>query len=253
MMSTPNIKWIGSPNFSAKSKKLKTVAIVNHIMSGSLTGTDSWFANPASKVSSHFGVGKNGEIHQYVDLKNPAWANGGVNKPDWSLYSGLNPNNYTVSIEHEGESGDVMPEAQYQATLALHRWLIGELGIPVTMDNIIGHYRIDPVNKANCPGSGFPWDRLFKDLEGGNDVEKVVVYFTPGDYSAALAVSNKLGGVAMFCRNGAAAVHPDAMAAKQVFNIGGPELGHPNEIYMSGSGALETMDAVAAAYKGGKF
>lgn len=26
----------------------------------------------------------------------------------------------------------------------LHQWLIGTLGITVTRDNIIGHYRIDP-------------------------------------------------------------------------------------------------------------
>ena len=253
-MTKPSIKWIGSPNHSAAAKKLKTTAIVNHIMQGTLTGTDSWFANPASRASSHFGIGKNGEIHQYVNLDNPAWANGIVNKPNWPLLqNGVNPNHYTVSIEHEGESGDVMPEAQYQATLALHRWLIDTLGIPVTRDNIIGHYRIDSVNKSNCPGSGFPWDRLFRDLEGGSDVKKVVVFFSSGDYSAALAVSSKLGGVAMFCRNGAASVHPDAMAAGQVFNVGGPRLGHPNEVYMSGSGALETMGEVVTNYKGGKF
>lgn len=252
-MTKPNITWIGSPNYS-QPKGRKFIAIVNHIMSGTLAGTDSWFVNPASQVSSHFGVGKNGEIHQYVDLTYPAWANGAAHKPNWPLLQyGVNPNHYTVSIEHEGESGDVMPEAQYQATLALHRWLIETLGIPVTRDNIIGHYRIDSVNKAGCPGSGFPWDRLFRDLEGGSDVKKVVVFFTSGDYSAALAVSNKLGGVAMFCRNGAAAAHPDAMVAGQVFTIGGPGLGYPNEVYMSGSGALETMGEVVINYKGGKF
>lgn len=166
-MQKPTIIWKGSPNYSSP-KGYKTIAIVNHIMAGTLSGTDSWFANPASKVSSHFGVGKNGEIHQYVDLKNPAWANGGVNKPTWPLViSGVNPNYYTVSIEHEGYSEDVMPEAQYQATLALHRWLIEILGIPVTCDTIIGHYRIDSVSKAMCPGTGFPWDRLFKDYEIG--------------------------------------------------------------------------------------
>jgi N-acetylmuramoyl-L-alanine amidase len=84
-------------------------------------------------------------------------------------------------------------------------------------------------------------------------VKQVVVFFSSGDYSAALAVSNKLGGVAMFCRNGVAAVHPDALAAGQIFNVGGPKLGHANEVYMSGPGALETMDAVVINYKGGKF
>jgi len=194
-MDRPNIKWIGSPNYSASSKKLKMTALVNHIMQGTLAGTDAWFANPASQVSSHFGVGKNGEIHQYVDLAYPAWANGGVNKPDWPLLvPGVNPNYYTVSVEHEGQSGDIMPEKQYQATLALHQWLIETLGIPVTRDNIIGHYRIDSVNKSGCPGTGFPWDRLFKDLQGGSDVLKVAVLLSGNDkYQTAAAVAKYLG------------------------------------------------------------
>ena len=76
------------------------------------------------------------------------------------MYSGVNPNYYTISIEHEGNSGDTFTEEQYQATLSLHKWLIEELGIEVSTDTIIGHYRIDSVNKTNCPGSGFPWDYL---------------------------------------------------------------------------------------------
>ncbi|HHY13968.1 MAG TPA: S-layer homology domain-containing protein [Thermoanaerobacterales bacterium] len=31
-------------------------------------------------------------------------------------------------------------------------------------DHIIGHYRIDSVNRPNCPGNKFPWNRLFDDL-----------------------------------------------------------------------------------------
>jgi len=245
-MNKPNIKWIGSPHFSAVSKKLKTIAIVNHIMQGTLAGTDSWFANPVSQVSSHFGVGKNGDIHQYVSLDNPAWANGGVSKPDWPLLTGVNPNYYTVSIEHEGRAGDVMPEPQYQATLALHRWLIETLGIPVTRDNIIGHYRIDSVNKANCPGAGFPWDRLFRDLEGKNDVlEVAILKFSAEDEWAAKDIDAKLGGVANFTRQGATRTIPtDAMKAKHLIVIGGATTGHPNETLLTGKTKFDTAAAV---------
>ncbi|SHH15282.1 N-acetylmuramoyl-L-alanine amidase [Desulfosporosinus lacus] len=245
MDTKPNISWKGSPHFST-TKGYKFIAIVDHIMAGTLAGTDSWFANPASKVSSHFGVGKNGKIHQYVDLKNPAWANGGVNKPAWPLLiSGVNPNYYTISIEHEGYSGDVMPEAQYQATLALHRWLVGTLGIPVTRDNIIGHYRIDSVNKANCPGTGFPWDRLLKDLQGGNDVLKVaVLLFTKDDFWAGVDVASKNGNCAIFVRS-AGSVPAEAMSAKQLIVIGGPTTKHPNEVLLSGNDKYQTAAAVA--------
>lgn len=245
-MNKPDIVWIGSPNFGSPMG-YKITAIVNHIMSGTLIGTDAWFNNPDSKVSSHFGVGKNGNIHQYVSLENTAWANGVVNNPSWSLLqNGVNPNYYTVSIEHEGQSGDVMPEAQYQATLALHRWLIETLGIPVTRDNVIGHYRIDSVNKSNCPGSGFPWERLFKDLQGGNEVLKVaVLMYTKEDYWAGSDVAVKNGNCAIFVRPADLSVPAEAMSAQLLIVIGGSTTGHPNEILLSGNNKYDTAAAVA--------
>jgi N-acetyl-anhydromuramyl-L-alanine amidase AmpD len=57
-----------------------------------------------------------------------------------------------------------MPEEQYQASLWLHKELIKRHGIEPNGDHIIGHYRIDPVNKSRCPGPSFPWDRLLEDV-----------------------------------------------------------------------------------------
>lgn len=75
-------------------------------------------------------------------------------------------------------------------------------------------------------------------------MKNAVVFFTPSDLSAALEVANELGWVGIFCRHGMSYVHPEAMAANQVFTIGGPRFGHPNEVYMSGSGTLDTFDVV---------
>ena len=244
-MDKPTIVWKGSPNFGSRNG-YKPLAIVNHIMDGTLVGTDSWFANPASKVSSHFGVGKNGAIHQYVELQNAAWGNGSVNQPNWPLLiPGVNPNYYTVSIEHEGQSGDIMLEAQYLATLALHRWLIETLGIPVNRDTIIGHYRIDSVNRANCPGTGFPWDRLFNDL-GGSDMLKVaVLLYTKEDFWAGLDVAVMNGNCAIFVRPSNLSVPAEAMSAQKLIVVGGPTTNHPNEVLLSGKDKYETAAAVA--------
>jgi N-acetyl-anhydromuramyl-L-alanine amidase AmpD len=185
-----NVKWLPSPNYGIPRglrgrKGHKVIAIVNHIMAGTMAGTDSWFASPASGVSAHFGVGKAGEIHQYVEIADIAWHAGNVKNPSWPLLiEGVNPNFYTVGIEHEGQSGDVMPEAQFEATLQLHRWLIGELGIEAEPDAIIGHYRIDSVNKANCPGLTFPWERLLRELG-----QKRIFPDVPVDHWAAESVA----------------------------------------------------------------
>jgi N-acetyl-anhydromuramyl-L-alanine amidase AmpD len=171
MAPKPTIKWVGSPNHWTGRDNNPVIAIVDHIMQGTMGSTRGWFNNPASQVSSTFGVGKDGSIEQYVALTDAAWANGIAENIDVSIpwlanaiSNKVNENNLTVSIEHEGNTGDVMPEAQYQATLALHRWLISQYNIQVDRKHILGHYQISGHIKANCPGTGFPWSRLMADL-----------------------------------------------------------------------------------------
>lgn len=159
-----------SPNYTAGRKGRKPIAIVNHITAGLMPGCLSWMCNPASKSSAHYLVTRKGEVYQLVENANTAYHAGIVNKPSWTLYDNTNPNAYTIGIEHEGQPNEPLTEAQYQATLALHRMLIQKHGIPVDRDHIIGHYRIDSVNRPNCPGPKFPWDRLFTDLKGEDDV-----------------------------------------------------------------------------------
>ncbi len=171
-MSTPSVVWVPSPNFGDRHP-YHPVAIVCHIMDGTLTGTDQWFTkgsrSAGDPVSAHYGVGKSGEIHKYVITTKAAWHAGRVLNPTAKLYdyfSHANPNLYTIGIEHEGRPGDEMPEEQYQATLWLQRALIQAWGIPVDRTHILGHYEFDSVNRKNCPGPSFPWQRLMSDLGG---------------------------------------------------------------------------------------
>ena len=162
------IKQSPSPNFGSRDG-IKIIAIVNHITSGKFPGCKDWLCNPKSQASAHYIVTRAGEIYQLVADENKAWHAGAVNKHSWPLYDGTNPNIRTIGIEHEGYigagiNGD-LTEEQYQATLWLHRQLIAKHSIPVDRDHIIGHYRIDSVNRPNCPGPAFPWDRLFADLQ----------------------------------------------------------------------------------------
>lgn len=159
------IEWVGTPNYTAGRGKNKPIAIVNHITAGLMPSCLDWLQNPFSKVSAHYLVTRDGKILQLVKDEDTAWANGIVNKPSWGLYNGSNPNRYTLSIEHEGYSGEELTEKQYQATLWLHRQLCAKWNIASHRQTIIGHYRIDSIRKANCPGIRFPWDRLFTDLE----------------------------------------------------------------------------------------
>ncbi len=159
------IQFTPSPNYRAGRKGRKIIAIVNHITAGLMPGTLSWLQNPQAQASAHYLVSKAGTIYQLVKDEDTAWHAGIVNKPDWSLYDGSNPNYYTLGIEHEALAGEALSQAQYEATLELHRQLVQKWGITVDRNHIIGHYRIDSINRKNDPGPGFPWDRLFIDLQ----------------------------------------------------------------------------------------
>lgn len=157
------------------------VAIADHIMEGSIESTWGWFKNPASEVSSHFGIAKDGRIWQFVDVANTAWTNGNL-EPGLDLTAPwlsecwadgvkskqINPNKRTISIEHEGHTGDVMPSKQYYTTLELHKFLIAQYKIVPDRKHIVGHYQISPKSKPNCPGVGFPWSQLMADLNSTN-------------------------------------------------------------------------------------
>ena len=104
-----------------------------------------------------------------------AWGNGQVRRPTWPLLiEGVNPNLYTISIEHEGYTGEPWTEDMFQADLWLLRRIAQRWNIPFDRDHIIGHYRIDSVNRARCPGTGLPWDRLFAELAAPEPLEEQV-------------------------------------------------------------------------------
>jgi hypothetical protein len=42
-------------------------------MEGTLAATDSWFLTPESQVSAHYGVARDGRIHQYVGESDTAF------------------------------------------------------------------------------------------------------------------------------------------------------------------------------------
>ena len=178
------IVWRGNEHTNKSSRRgYKPLFICNHITVGSLTSADSWFRSSGNSGSSgHFIVGKKGEIYQYVDIKENAWCNGSSSSNKkrttapfivdfWSKNGYVNANWISVSIEHES-AGEDLTEAQYQATLWLHRYIIDQMKLiwgydmPIDREHIIGHKEIDNVNKMMCPMASFPYDRLIADLKG---------------------------------------------------------------------------------------
>lgn len=169
-VSKPPIQWIGAHpfNFSEGHGGYFWEGIVLHIMAGTLAGTDAWFNDPHARASTHFGIGRNGAIHQYVDLNDTAYAHGIVEtgytsvvvKANEEINPDSSPNWYLIGIEHEGQSGDGMTNAMFDSSTHLSAWLFQDVILPmqsvtaatVDRDHVIGHYEISPKSRPNCPG-----------------------------------------------------------------------------------------------------
>ena len=173
-----NVKWIGSKNYSSR-KGYAICAIMNHIMEGTLAGTASHFNKPGVDASAQYGVGKSGEIHQYVKDEHAAWHAGNVRSPKIALPhpSNVTPNLYTIGIEWEGRSGEPITETQYAAGLALHRHLLSNVVVATLplRQRVIGHSQTNSIDRPNCPGPAFPWERLYKDLASFESGPRIIV------------------------------------------------------------------------------
>jgi N-acetylmuramoyl-L-alanine amidase len=175
-----NIVAKSSPNYSPRYGE-KPVAVVIHIMAGSLDSTTGWFANPSSGVSSHYGVGKDGRVFQFVKEYYAAWTNGDTNKPDMSVawiaqtvkdndsfcskYSYGVANARTITIENEGQTGEVLTPIHWSTLVRLVADICKKNNIPVDRQHINGHYQINSVTRPNCPGKGIDLDKLVKEVQ----------------------------------------------------------------------------------------
>lgn len=127
---------------------------VIHVTMGGHEGTRSWFNYRKSDVSATYNVLTNGLVDQFVDEKDTAFAQGIVDRPVAPLVRarpGVNPNFYSISIEHEGDGTKPLTSKQRDASAELlaslpSRWP----KLKLTKDHVVPHNWIR-ASKA-CPG-----------------------------------------------------------------------------------------------------
>lgn len=129
--------------------------ITVHTAVGTLAGTEAWFT-PSGRPYSHFGVGGDGTIRQWQDLR-------------FRAASDKDGNPYSISIECEDRgalfptwSGSTVPmftARQADALEVLLSWLCHRFGLPKSaIDSSCPHERgigwhrlgIDPYRRAGC-------------------------------------------------------------------------------------------------------
>lgn len=182
-----NARTNKSARVDRSGRKYVPFVIVNHISAGSASSVDSWFTSAGNTVSSaHFLVTRTGEIHQYVRIEDMAWSNGLDVATNLRAATAavvyeqkVNPNLYTVSIEHEGYEGNgldgQLTDPQFEASVWLHFYIQKYIkqtygtDFPLDREHVIGHCEINCISKPHCPGPAFPWARLCETLAKGEN------------------------------------------------------------------------------------
>lgn len=151
--------WIGSPNYTPGRGGQRIDHITLHIMAGYLAGTDATFQDTTRKTSAHYGIGRAGDVHQYVRETDTAWADA----------NGLS-NQTGLSIEHEGGLPQQQPvsDAEIEASAQLcadisRRYKLGRLWHDGVKGNVYLHREIPGSTHTTCPDlapNGLPYQRV---------------------------------------------------------------------------------------------
>ncbi len=173
------IEHLDSPNQLAGRGGYKPEAVIIHSMDAGLKPTQQWLMNPKSNASMHYAIGLNGQIVQFVQETNTAFHLGRRASSLWPLQKpDVDPNYYTIGVDHESLVGHAWPEKQVEACAALIRQICLRWGIPIDRQHVLGHHEAFPLDIPShrenltlkpCPGEGADLDRLVR-LAGGVSV-----------------------------------------------------------------------------------
>ncbi len=141
--------WIPSPNHNTRRPDY---VILHHTSNAQAGRALETLTDPASGVSAHYLIGRDGRLYQLVDETQRAWHAG---QSWWGGLTDLNSASIGIELDNDGE--EPYAEAQIRRLLALLGELKARYRIPA--GNFLGHGDIAPRRKVD-PGSLFPWARL---------------------------------------------------------------------------------------------
>jgi len=166
-----NIKFLQSPNFDIRPKKIDISLIVIHSISlpptifgneyvenfflNKLEIADNEYINSIKdmKVSSHIYIKRTGEIIQFVPFDKRAWHAG-----ESSYKNVKNCNDYSIGIELEGCEDISFEDIQYNKLSEIIDCLMQNYP-NINSERIVSHSEIAPGRKSD-PGPLFDWKRL---------------------------------------------------------------------------------------------
>jgi N-acetylmuramoyl-L-alanine amidase len=138
-----------SPSFDARRPNF---VVIHHTGGNRVEGALSTLTDPATGVSSHYLISRDGRILQLVDERSRAWHAGE------SYWAGVDDiNSVSIGIELDNNGAEPYAEPMIAALLQLLADIRTRYDIPAS--NFVGHGDVAPGRKVD-PSALFPWQRL---------------------------------------------------------------------------------------------
>ena len=152
LVPMPNSWWEG---FEPRRIDPLSALVLHHTAMDEDEACIAFFLDPASFVSSHFLVGRDGRLFQFVSLEHRAWHAGASYLHGRSVL-----NRSSVGVEVTGDGNRIpFTRAQIETVVRLTGVLTAQLGLEVPW--IAGHQHIAPGRKPD-PGALFPWNEILR-------------------------------------------------------------------------------------------
>ncbi|RAI90050.1 N-acetylmuramoyl-L-alanine amidase [Algoriphagus yeomjeoni] len=172
-------EWVGTTNFSIRKPNY---VIIHHTAQDSLAQTITTFTLSRTQVSSHYVVGRDGEIVQMLNDYLRSWHAG---RGRWGNDTDLN--SASIGIELDNNGSEPFTTAQIESLLVLLKRLKWKYSIPTA--NFIGHSDIAPSRKVD-PSTYFPWKKLADEGFGLWYDEEVVFPVLSSQPSTSIPIEN---------------------------------------------------------------
>jgi N-acetylmuramoyl-L-alanine amidase len=145
-----------SPNFDSRNGQPIDMLVIHYTDMLNWQDALARLCDKEAKVSAHYLITEQGEVHPLVAEGDRAWHAG---ESSWRGQANINTRSIGIELSNPGHSEGYIPfpDAQMQALIELSRGILERH--PIDARNVVGHSDIAFLRKSD-PGELFDWKRL---------------------------------------------------------------------------------------------